>query len=61
MKSNNTNKQRIKRVSIVLCIIAYAILMGLRSEFDEHWVKNLIAGCAGGFLGCALALSQIKK
>jgi hypothetical protein len=35
--------------------------MGLRSEFDEHWVKNLIAGCAGGFLGCALALSQIKK
>jgi len=58
MKSNNTNKQR---VIIVLCIIAYALLMGLRSKFEEHWIKNLIAGCAGGFLGCALALSQIKK
>jgi hypothetical protein len=66
MTTDNTNKHlnpKSTKVIIGLCIIAYGMLMGLRSEFDQHWLKNVIAGCAGGFLGCALALlsSQKKK
>jgi uncharacterized membrane protein YeaQ/YmgE (transglycosylase-associated protein family) len=45
--------------TIVVCIIAFGVLMGIRGEFEQHWVQTVIAGCAGAFLG--VALYQTKK
>jgi hypothetical protein len=35
-------------------VIDFGVLMGLRYEFEQYWVKNAIAGCAGAFMGMAL-------
>jgi hypothetical protein len=37
-----------------LCVVAFGVLMGLRSEVEQHWAKIAIAGCAGAFMGMAL-------
>lgn len=45
--------------TIAVCIIAFGVLMGIRGEFEQQWLKTVIAGCAGAFLG--MALYQTKK
>jgi len=60
--TNNLDSARSRRsaiATIVLCIIAFGVFMGIRGEFEQHWVKTVIAGCAGAFLG--VALYQAKK
>jgi len=46
-------------IAIVLCIIAFGVLMGIRGEYEQQWLQTVIAGCAGAFLG--VALYQAKK
>jgi len=60
--TNNLGSARNLRgtiATIVICIIAFGLLMGIRSEFEQNWVKTFVAGCAGAFLG--VALYQTKK
>ncbi len=45
-------------VRVGVCIVAYGLLMGFRNEFEQFWVRNVIAGCAGAFLGMALYEGQ---
>ena len=39
-------------------VVGYGLLMGLRGEFEAPWVKNVMAGCAGAFLGMLLYEGQ---
>lgn len=60
--TNNLDSLRGTRgtiVAIAVCIITYGVLMAIRSEFEQPWVKTTITGCAGAFLG--VALYQAKK
>jgi hypothetical protein len=60
--SDNLNSTRCHKGTIaiiVVCIIVFGGLMGIRSSFEQHWVQTGIAGCAGAFMG--VALYQGKK
>lgn len=41
-------------LTIIGCILAFGMLMGLRSQFQHLWVRTLIAGGAGAFLGVVI-------
>ena len=41
--------------------VAFGILMGLRNEFEQNWVKDVIAGCAFVFFGMAVYESQMWR
>jgi len=39
---------------LVAGIVVFGVLMGIRTEFEQVWVRALVAACAGGILGWAL-------
>jgi hypothetical protein len=48
-----------KRIAIIgACCLAFGLLMGLRSDFEQHWAKNVLAGLAFAFMGLGIALAQ---
>ena len=60
--TNNPDNAHCRRgtiASIVICLIAFGVLMGIRGEFEQLRLQTVIAGCAGAFLG--VALYQTKK
>ena len=36
---------------LLIGIVLFGVLMGLREEFHSFWMRALIAGCAGGAIG----------
>jgi hypothetical protein len=38
-------------VRLVVGIILFAVLMGLREDFHSFWMRAIVAGCAGGAIG----------
>jgi TctA family transporter len=46
-------------VKLVIGIIMFALLMSERSNFEQRWIRALVAGCAGGIL--AWAVLQCRK
>jgi cobalamin synthase len=59
--TNNLDSPRGPRgtiATIAVTIIAYGVLMAIRSEFEQPWAKTAIAACAGAFLGVALYHSK---
>ena len=44
----------------VYCVV-FGILMGLRNEFEQNWMKDVIAGCAFVFLGLAVYEGQMWR
>lgn len=60
--TNNLDNPRGNRGTLIIIavnIIAYGVLMAIRSELEQPWAKMAIAACAGAFLG--VALYQTKK
>ena len=51
--------QRGTITAIVVCIVVFGVLMGIRGELEQQWLKTVIAGGAGAFFG--VALYQTKK
>ena len=49
--SHMTSGQIIK---LVVGIIVFGVLMGIRPEFEQVWMRALVAACAGGILGWAV-------
>lgn len=56
--ADKPNNGKSVMIRIGIYIVAYGILMGLRSEFDDFWMKTAMAACAGAFLGMALYEGQ---
>ena len=55
----NTNEPRkglssAKVIKLIIGIAVFAVLMGIRSEFDDRWVRALVAACAFGTLAWAI-------
>ena len=46
-------------LKLVLGIVVFGVLMGVRPEFEQMWLRALVAACAGGVL--AWALLQARK
>lgn len=44
---------------LLIGIILFGGLMGLREEFDSIWIRMIVAGCAGGVL--ALFVLPLRK
>lgn len=60
----NTNEPRkglssAKVIKLIIGIAVFGGLMGLRGEFDDRWVRALIAACAFGIL--AWGIIQAKR
>jgi hypothetical protein len=36
---------------IVIGVVLFGVLMGIREEFHSIWLRAVVAGCAGGVLG----------
>lgn len=43
---------------IVVSVIVFGVLMGIREWFEPPWLRVAIAGCAGAFFGVALMQSM---
>jgi uncharacterized protein (DUF983 family) len=49
-------------VRFVVGVVVFALLMGMRSEFESHWVRSLVAGIAGGvFAICILPMRRRRQ
>ena len=58
IKTDGARDSIIAWVVIGLCVGAFGVLMGIRSEFEQLWVRTIIASCAGALLGVALYAAQ---
>jgi len=38
-------------IKLLVGIILFGMLMGMRDNFEGRWVRAAVAGCAGGILG----------
>jgi hypothetical protein len=38
-------------VRLIIGMVLFGVLMGLREDFQSVWMRMLIAGCAGGAIG----------
>jgi hypothetical protein len=47
-----------KRFKLVLGIVIFSLLMGLRPEFESRWTRSLVAGIAGAILASCV-ISQM--
>jgi hypothetical protein len=50
---------KVQIVGVVAGVLAFGILMEVRSELEQLWMRALVAACAGGALGWALL--QVRK
>ena len=41
-------------IKLVVGIVVFGVLMGIRTEFEQVWMRALVAACAGGVLGWAV-------
>ena len=49
-------------IRFVIGIIVFGVLMGMRSEFESHWTRSLVAGIAGAVLAiCMLPMRRRKQ
>ncbi|TMP96369.1 MAG: hypothetical protein E6L09_15100 [Verrucomicrobia bacterium] len=46
---------------LVIGIVVFGLLLGVRAEFEHIWVRAAVAGCAWGTLGWALLQARKKK
>lgn len=46
---------------LVLGVVLFGILMGIRPEFPSVWARALVAGCAGGVLALAIVPTEKRK
>ena len=48
-------------LKLIIGIVIFGVLMGLRSEFEQTWVRMPVSGFAGGVLGWALLQAKASK
>jgi hypothetical protein len=54
-------KMAMQRIRLVVGIVIFGVLMGLRPEFGSRWTRCLVAGIAGAVLAsCVLPLTRRK-
>ncbi len=46
---------------LVLGIVVFGVLMGVRMELQQVWMRALVAGCAGAALGWAVIQARSSK
>ncbi len=58
-KQNGPRQRRIWPV--VVGLIVFAILMGVRPEFSSIWVRAVVAGCAGVALVLGIGAASLRR
>jgi len=48
-------------IKLVVGIVVFGVLMGIRPEFEQVWMRALVAACAGGVLGWAVLQARKSK
>jgi len=48
-------------LKIVTGVVAFGVLMSIRTEADQMWVRAALAACAGGALAVALLSATRHK
>lgn len=48
-------------IKLVVGIVIFGVLMGIRTEFEQVWMRALVAACAGGVLGWAVLQARKSK
>ncbi len=46
---------------IVIAVVVYGLLMGLRGEFSSMGVRVAVASCAGAVLGYGIIMASQRK
>jgi hypothetical protein len=46
-------------IKLIVGIIVFGVLMGIRTELQQVWMRAFVAACAGGVLGWVVL--QAKK
>lgn len=41
-------------IKLIVGIVFFGVLMDIRTEFEQVWLRALVAACAGGILGWAV-------
>ncbi len=59
-KSESVSPARVVR--FVIGVVVFGVLMGMRSEFESHWTRSLVAGIAGAVLAiCILPMRRRRQ
>jgi hypothetical protein len=48
-------------LKLVMGILVFGALMGIRPAFEQMWLRTLVAACAGGVLGWALLQARRRR
>lgn len=61
---NTTRQQRLSRTQVFKILagaVVFGVLMEVRSELEQVWVRALVAACAAGVLSWALLQARKNK
>jgi uncharacterized protein (DUF983 family) len=59
-KTETLSPARVAR--FVIGVVVFGVLMGMRTEFESHWTRSLVAGLAGAVLAiCILPMRRRKQ